>query len=271
MIIPVVVDGAVTSRDGTAIAFERRGDGPAVVLVGGGLDDGTENAPLAAALASAHTVYNYSRRGRGRSGDTPPCAVAREIEDLQALVEEAGGSAHVYGTSSGGALALEAAAAGVAFDRIAVYEIPWNMAGDWPRRWGEYVARLRAALAEQRRGDAVELFLRVAGTGEDEIAAIRSSPYWEGTQELAHTLAYDAACLGDGRPPAGRLARITQPTLVATGAGHPLDAPAWVQALDAAADEIAARVPHARRLRVDGQAHIVDAETVAPILARFFA
>jgi pimeloyl-ACP methyl ester carboxylesterase len=132
------------------------------------------------------------------------------------------------------------------------------------------VTRLDAALAKQRRGDAVELFLRVAGTPDDKIAAIRSSPYWEGMQALAHTLAYDAACLGDGRPPAGRLASITQPTLVATGTGHPPGSPAWVQALDAAADEIAARIPHADRRRLDGQAHIVDAEAFAPILAGFF-
>jgi pimeloyl-ACP methyl ester carboxylesterase len=141
------------------IAYERGGDGPAVILVGGGLDDGAENAPLAAALASTFTTYNYARRGRGGSGDALPYALRREIEDIQALVDAAGGSAHVYGVSSGGALALEAAAAGVACDRIVVYEIPWSMADDWPRIWSDYVTRLQAALAEQRRGDAVELFL----------------------------------------------------------------------------------------------------------------
>jgi hypothetical protein len=260
----------VASRDGTVIAYERHGDGPAVVLVGGGLDDGAENAPLATELASTFSVYNYARRGRGGSGDTQPYALRREIEDVAALIVAAGGSAHVYGASSGGALALEAAAAGVAVDRIAVYEIPWNLADDWPRRWSDYVARLRAVLAAQRRDDAVELFLRVAGTGDDEIAAIRSSPYWAGMEGLAHTLAYDAACLGDGRPPADRLARITQPTLVATGAGHPPGSPAWVQALDAAADRVAASIPHAQRARLEGQSHVVDAKTFAPVLARFF-
>lgn len=260
----------VTSRDGTEIAFERRGGGPAVVLVGGGLDDGRENVPLAAALANAFTVYNYSRRGRGESGDTPPFALAREIEDLQALVEKAGGTAHAYGVSSGGALALEAAAAGVPFDRIAVYEIPWSTAGDWAQRWHDYVTDLDVALAERRRGDAVELFLRVAGTPDDEIAAIRRSPYWDGMEALAHTLAYDAACLGDGRPPVGRLPSIAQPTLVATGAAHPPESPAWIQALDAAADEIATHMPHAQRRRVEGQTHIIDADTFAPLLADFF-
>jgi pimeloyl-ACP methyl ester carboxylesterase len=93
----------VMSRDGTSIAFERAGAGPALVLVGGSLDDGSENAPLAAELARTFTVVNYARRGRGASGDTPPYAVDREIEDLSALVADAGGRAHVVGVSSGGA------------------------------------------------------------------------------------------------------------------------------------------------------------------------
>jgi pimeloyl-ACP methyl ester carboxylesterase len=121
----------VTSRDGTSIAYDRQGAGPAVVLVGGGLVDPVsgrpgrwENAPLAAALAGRFTVYNYDRRGRGDSGDTLPYAVDRELEDLQALLDQAGGSAHLYGVSSGGALVLEAAAAGLPTDRLAVYEVP---------------------------------------------------------------------------------------------------------------------------------------------------
>ena len=104
----------VTSNDGTTIAYDRKGSGPAVVLVGGALDDGAENASLVPALAEHFTVYNYARRGRGASGFTEPYAVEREIEDLDALIAEAGGSAHLFGASSGGALALEAAAAGSA-------------------------------------------------------------------------------------------------------------------------------------------------------------
>jgi pimeloyl-ACP methyl ester carboxylesterase len=262
---------AITSRDGTSIAYERQGSGPAVILVTGGLDDGSENAPLAEALASGFTVLNYARRGRGRSGDTEPYALEREIEDIDALIAVAGGSVHVYGVSSGGALALEAAAAGVAIDSIAVYEVPWNMADDWPQRWGEYAARLEEALADGRRGDAVELFLRVAGSSSEEVAAVRSSPYWDGMEELAHTLAYDAACLGSGRPPSDRLAKIAVPTLVATGAAHPSGSPEWVEALDAAADATAASIPRAQRRVLEGQSHLVDPTTFAPTLARFFA
>src|SRR3712207_5067507 len=114
-----------TSRDGTRIAYERAGSGPPLVLVGGGLDDGSENAPLVPLLARHFTVCNYARRGRGGSGDTPPYELRREIEDLDAIISELGGQAHVYAVSSGGALALEAAAAGSAIDELVVYEVPY--------------------------------------------------------------------------------------------------------------------------------------------------
>src|SRR5919106_7071022 len=169
-----------TSRDGTSIAYDRQGSGPALILVGGGLDDGAENVPLAAELARSFTVYNYARRGRGDSGDTQPYALEREIEDLQALVAEAGGSAHLYGVSSGGALAIEAAAAGLAIDRLAVYEVPYLVADDVARRWRRYVEELGAVLAEGRRGDALALFMRLAGSSEEDIAGARSAPFWPG-------------------------------------------------------------------------------------------
>jgi pimeloyl-ACP methyl ester carboxylesterase len=261
----------VTSRDGTSIAYRSMGAGPALILVGGGLDDGSENAPLAVELAESFVVYNYVRRGRGESGDTLPYAVEREIEDIDALLALAGGTAHLYGVSTGGALALEATAAGVAVDRLAVYEVPYNVADDWPQRWRNYVEELEAALAEGRRGDALELFMQLAGSSEEEIAGARSSPIWPGMEALAHTLAYDAACLGDGQPPTDRLARITQPTLVATGvdANGP-GAAAWVLALDPAADAIAASIPHARRQTFDGQSHVADPRAIATILREFF-
>src|SRR4051794_20516966 len=102
----------VISADGTAIAYDRSGSGPVVILVGGGFADRRDPifVGLAQALAPRFTVFNYDRRGRGDSGDTMPYAVQREIEDLKALIDEAGGNAMVFGGSSGGALALEAAA-----------------------------------------------------------------------------------------------------------------------------------------------------------------
>jgi len=260
----------VTSDDGTRIAYDVQGTGPALILVGGGLDDGSENAPLVPALADRFTVYNYARRGRGESGDTPPYQVSREIEDLAALVVRAGGRAYLYGVSSGGALVLEAAAAGIPAARLAVYEVPYNLDPDWPARWRAYAEAVRAAVAEGRRGHALEEFLRVTGSPDAEIDGIRSSPYWPAMESVAHTLPYDAACLGHGHPPTDRLARIPQPTLVATGDADRLpDAPAWVRALGPAADAIAAAIPHAERQTFAGQSHVADPGAVAPALVHF--
>jgi hypothetical protein len=262
----------VTSKDGTSITYDRQGTGPAVILVGGAIDDGSENAPLATELAKQFTVYNYARRGRGDSGDTLPYAVQREIEDLEALIAEAGGSAHLYGVSSGGALVLEAAAAGVAADRLAVYEVPYVLDDEgphWHRGDGE---KAEALLAEGRRGEVVELFMRTVGSSEDLIVQARSSPFWPGLEALAHTLVYDAFCVGDGPPPAARLATVTRPTLVATGGarsdphvgGQPPDF------FDRAADASAASIPQADRQTFAGQGHVADPKVVAHALERFF-
>jgi pimeloyl-ACP methyl ester carboxylesterase len=249
----------VTSRDGTTIAYDRQGAGPPVILVGGGLDDGSENAPLAAELADRFTVYNYARRGRGESGDTQPYAVERELEDLVALIGQAGGSAHVYGVSSGGMFAFEAAAAGLAIQRLGVYEVPYDTTAEATRRNQAYREQLQGALAQGRRGDAVELFMRLAGSSDEDIAGARSSPYWPGVEALAHTLAYDAACYGP--PPVDRLATVTQPTLVLTGGG--------AEFFELAADAIAAAVPGAERVVLEGQRHVADPKAVATVLGRF--
>ena len=259
----------LTSNDGTPIAYDRAGSGPAVVLVGGALVDPAtgragrwENAPLATELARHYTVYNYDRRGRGESGDGQPYALEREIEDIDALIAEAGGSAVLYGVSSGGALALEAAAAGSAVERIAVYDVPYSVgAGAW-QRWRDYLERLGPLLAEDRRDAAIELFMRVAGAPDDAIAEARSTPAWPNLEAIAHTLAYDAACLNDGRPPNARLATIEQPTLVLSG-GHD-------DFFELAADTVAASLPNARRHVLVGQSHAIEATALAPVLGWFF-
>ena len=248
----------VTSKDGTAIAYERLGAGPAVILVGGAFVDRSENAPLAAELAERFSVYNYDRRGRGDSGDTRPYAVEREIEDLEALIAEAGGAAHLYGISSGGA-------------RVAVYEVPYDMAEGGRRRHREYMASLERSLAEGRRGDAAELFMRLAGASDEMVAGARSSPMWPGLEAIAHTLLYDAACMGDNRPPTDRLARITRPTLVATGGASPESFVGGGGDFFAkAADAVAASIPRAQRQTVEGQTHQVDPKVMASVLERFF-
>jgi pimeloyl-ACP methyl ester carboxylesterase len=261
----------VRSRDGTSIAFDRFGSGPPVILVGGAFVDRSESTGLAEELSKGFTVFNYDRRGRGDSSDTPPYAMHREIEDIEALVSEADGPAHLYGISSGGALALEAAAAGAPIEKVAVYEVPYNMAEDGQERQREYLEQLTAFLADGRRGDAAELFMRTAGASEEMIAGARSSPAWPGLEELAPTLAYDAACLGNGQPPPDRFARITQPTLVATGGASP---DSFVGGggdfFGKAADAIAAIIPAARREIIEGQTHMVDPKALAPVLQRFF-
>jgi len=250
----------VRSKDGTSIAFDRVGAGPAVILVTGALDDGSENAPLATELAPAFTVFNYARRGRGDSGDDPVYAVEREVEDIDALIMEAGGSAHLYGVSSGGMFAIEAAAAGLAVDRLAVYDVPYDVADGATDRNDAYRKQLRSATSEGRHGDAVELFMRLAGSTDDEIAGARRSSFWPGLEVLALTLAYDAELYGP--PPIGRLATVRQPTLVISGGDRFFFGPAG--------DAVAASVPNAERLVLENQGHVADPTVVAPVLRRFF-
>lgn len=262
----------MTSADGTRLAVTCEGTGPAVVLVGGGLDDGAENAPLATELSRWFTVYNYARRGRGGSGDIQPYAVTQEIEDLGAVITLAGGAAHVHGVSSGGALALRAAAAGVPITRLSVYEVPYAIDAEAVAVWREYVDHLKATLTRGDLDGALRLFMRLAGAGEDDIDAAASSPAWPGLLAIAHTLAYDAACLGDGEPPVADLARVTQPTLVVTGAVPDPHMPGLPRGFfDAAADVVAANIPNATRKVVEGQSHVADPTRMALVLKDFYS
>jgi pimeloyl-ACP methyl ester carboxylesterase len=262
---------SVTSKDGTTIVYDRSGNGPAVILVGGATVTRHDQAPLATELAAHFAVYNYDRRGRGESDDTLPYALEREIEDIEALIAAAGGSAYLYGISSGGGLVLEAAAAGVAAGKIAVYEVPYDMLPGGDERYREYNETLTALLAEGRRGDAFALFMRFAGASEENVEGARNSPMWAGLEALAPTLAYDAACLGNGRPNAERLAKITQPALIAIGGAS---ADSFIGGggnfFEAAADAVAESIPHAQRESIEGQTHMVDPKALAPVLTSFF-
>ena len=259
----------VRSKDGTEIAYTRGGNGPAVVLVGGGLDDGSENAALIPAMASEFTVINYARRGRGESGTIAPYALEREIEDLAVVVKEVGGRAHVFGASSGGALVLEAAAAGLPIDRIAVWEVPYAVADEAVRGWQQYVRALREALHD--RDQALTLFMRLAGSPEEMVSQVRQSEYWPAMLELAPTLAHDAACLGDGRPPVDRLVTISQPTVVLTGPGGEATSEEMpVDYMGNSADAIVAAIPAAERRRLSEGGHMVDPEVLGPVLIDWF-
>src|SRR2546425_1217488 len=152
----------VISKDGTKIAYDKEGEGPAVILVAGALS--VRFPELSKLLAPRFTVYNYDRRGRGDSGDTKPYAVEREVEDIAALLDVAGGSACLYGHSSGAALALEAALRlGNKVKKLAMYEAPYNDDPKVQHAWGQYIKQLTDALAANRRGDAVALFMKYVG------------------------------------------------------------------------------------------------------------
>lgn len=264
--------GRVTSQDGTIIAYERSGSGPGVVLVSGALGDGSGNVPLAAELSRRFTVVNYARRGRGGSSDTFPYAVEREFEDLATVIQTLDEPRYLYGGCSGGALALEAVAAGLTGTaKIAVYEVPYNISTEWLRQWRDYIDGIQAALAVGERHAALELFLRITGASDEDVVAARSAPFWDGAVSLAHTLAYDAACLGSGQPSSARLAAVRQPTLILTGtAGHAPDAAAWMAAMDGAAEAMVAGLPRGRRGVLEGQGHSPDPAVLAAALADFF-
>jgi pimeloyl-ACP methyl ester carboxylesterase len=258
--------GTTVSADGTTIAFERSGGGRPVVLVGGAFNIRATAAPLAALLASDLTVFTYDRRGRGDSGDTAPYSVAREVEDLAAVVEEAGGSAAVYGLSSGAALALRAAAEGVPVTRLALYEPPFLVVGDDTRAPTsvDLAQRYAELTAEGRRTEAVQLFLTTAGLPPEVVDDMHTQPVWPALEGLAHTLAYDTSILGDGSVPTESAATVTVPTLVIDGGASP----GWARRSVAALVEA---LPDGRLRTLDGQTHDVDPAVLAPVLLEFFA
>ncbi len=255
----------VTSKDGTTIAFDRLGAGPPVVLVTGGSVDRSSNAPLAEVLASDFTVHNYDRRGRGPSGDTQPYAVRREVEDIAAVLDAAGGSAGLYGSSSGAALALEAAASGLPVTKLALWEPPFIPDNGPPRPPADTAETYRQLVADGRRGDAVEYFMaKVVGLPAEFVAQARSSPWWPNQEALAHTLAYDAEVMADYSPPTQRAAAVAVPTLILTGGtSFP-----W---MSDTAQALVEAMPNASSRILDGQTHDVDPAVLGPALREFFA
>lgn len=259
----------IRSADGTAIAFDRSGDGPPVLVVGGAMCDRAMTRPTAEELAKYCTVINYDRRGRGDSGDTAPYAVEREIEDLGALIAEVGGKASVYGHSSGAGLALHAAARGLPITRLVLHEPPYVPDGEEERRISrEYAEKLEAILAEDRRGDAVELFMTTVGMTREMVGQMRNEPWWAGMEEIAPTLAYDSEVMGDisggGTIPADVVVKVTIPALVLCGGASP----AWMIDIG---KQIADAMPNGRHSVLEGQEHVVAPEVLVPVLAEFLA
>jgi pimeloyl-ACP methyl ester carboxylesterase len=254
----------VTSKDGTKIAFDRLGQGPPVIMVGGASTDRQSNAPVGGLLADRFTVFNYDRRGRGPSGDTPPYAVQREIEDIDAVIGAAGGPAFLYGTSSGACLILEAAAAGLPITKAALWEPPYII--DPALRPPADTAKTFSDLVSAgRRGDAVEFFMtKVVGMPAEFAAQSRTQPWWAATEALAHTLAYDATIMGDYSPPVDRAASVTVPILLIAGAAS---FPFMLETAEA----LAKAIPNAQTRTLEGQTHDVAPDVIAPVLEEFFS
>lgn len=255
----------VVSRDGTTIAYDTAGEGPPLVLLNGAFRDHTIFDDLVPALARHCTVYAYDRRGRGQSGDAPSYAVEREIEDLEAMIEEAGGSAAVFAGSTGANLALRAAFAGAPITRLALHE-PFFRPDGFPKPPPNAAETLQALLAEgDRRGEAAEYFLGpVLGLTPDDVAQWRKGPIWAMNEANAHTLLYDIAICGDFTVPAGRLAQLPTRTLVLNSDRTS----AWLRA---AAQETAAALPNGRGLELSGSWHRIDMDVLGRALVEFAA
>jgi pimeloyl-ACP methyl ester carboxylesterase len=258
---------SAVSRDGTRIAFDRVGDGPALICVDGAFctrkqGPGKSLAPL---LGERFTVYTYDRRGRGESGDTVPYAIEREIEDLEAVVERAGGAAHVFGHSSGAVLALEAARREVAIKRLALYEVPFVVDQTRPPAPADLLEQVKAAIASDLPGRAVRRFMHDAVSAPAVVGyAMSLTPACRAT---ASTLPYDITILGDyqkGQPlPAERWSLVSMPTLLLKGG----KSPAWLKNATRALADV---LPNVQEKVLDGQTHMVKAKVTAPALLEFF-
>ena len=258
--------GTVTSADGTVIAVDRSGAGPAVVLVQGALNERADPvmSGLAAGLSRWFTVFSYDRRGRGGSGDTRPYAVEREIEDLAAVIAEAGGQAAVFGGSSGAGLALSAAVRNPAITRLALWEPPYHADDSAPPLPGDFAEQLDRLVEAGRQADAVELFLvRAVQASPQDVAGMRGHASWPAMEAAARSLAYEARVMGPGNAlPAELLAGITQPALVLNGGASP----AWMRR---AGQAVADAIPGAVYRVLEGQSHSVAPAAIVPELLEF--
>ncbi len=251
------------SKDGTVIAYDKYGHGPAVVISGGTVGDRSQQADVAQLLATEFTVFNFDRRGRGETELKGPYTRDGEFEDLDAMIHVAGGSAFVYGTSGPGVMALLAASSGrlvSTIKKMVLWEPPFVLDGHIP---SNYKHQLESMLAEGQRGDMVELFMTSAvGMPKEVVASMRQMPFWPAQEALAHTLVYDAILMGDYSIPKDRIARVKVPTLVIDGGTIPF--------VTASCEAVATAMPNAKRLTLPGQPHNVDPNAIAPAIIEFF-
>jgi pimeloyl-ACP methyl ester carboxylesterase len=258
----------IKSADGTEIAYERVGQGPPLIIVGGAWNTRQSGAELAERLADGFTVYTYDRRGRGDSGDTPPYAVEREVEDLEAVIDAAGGSAALFGHSSGGALALETTARSVSVSRLAVYEPPYIIDASRPPLPDDYIEHLEELVGAGKRREVVSYFMTEAvGMPPEMVEGMLESPMVASMEPLAHTVSYDGRVMlrgsMHGEPlPAEWRDSVTVPTLVMDGG----NSPEWVRN---SATALVRLLPDVTYRTLEGQDHAASAEAIAPVLEEF--
>jgi pimeloyl-ACP methyl ester carboxylesterase len=256
----------VISKDGTRIAFDRIGSGQAIILVDGALCHRRlgPSQKLAELLANNFTVFTYDRRGRGESGDTQPYTVEREVEDLESLIKEAGGTVYIFGVSSGAALSLEAAKRIPGIAKLALFEAPFIVDGSRPTISWEPI---RESIAADHRGKAIKLFLKAVGAPAIFIAFISLTPMWHKLKEVANTLPYDGTIVEDKQKGKHLSAdwwdSVTMPTLAMDGG----KSPKWIRQ---AMQELANILPNAQYRTLKGQTHNVTPKVHAPVLAEFF-
>lgn len=255
----------VVSKDGTEIAYDQTGKGPAIILVGGALAQraNPDVKSLAALLAPHFTAIIYDRRGRGDSGDTAPYAVEREVEDIEALIDKAGGSAFVFGHSSGAALALEAARRlDGKIKKLALYEPPFLIAKS-DQQLVNHLVQLKKMLAAGRRGEMIEYWMTaIIGMPAEAVAPMKGSPMWQELMSVAPTVVYDLTIMRNYSDPARRIAGITMPTLAMDGGASP----AWAAE---AAQTLVEAIPKTQRRTLAGQTHGAAPEVLAPVLVEF--
>jgi pimeloyl-ACP methyl ester carboxylesterase len=252
----------VTSKDGTSIAYEVAGTGPALILVdaAGHYREFSSFDGLVGLLATDFTVYHYDRRGRGGSTDTAPFAVEREVDDLAALIDVAGGSAFLYAYSSGGLVALHAAAGGLPVPKLALLETPIEPDEDRSAQ-AAFTADLGGLVAAGRREAAVEYYLTGIGVPDDLVAGMRGTPSWAAMEAVAHTLVYDS--LISEATSYQLLASVTVPTLVLDSEGSGDD-------LAGMAAIVAKGLPNCSHRSLPGEWHGVADDVLAPVLTEFF-
>lgn len=262
----------VTSKDGTRIAFDKVGSGPSVILVNGAMSYrrafDTTLEQLAELVGKHFTVYDYDRRGRGESTNTVPFTKVREIEDIQALVADAGGEAMLAGFSSGGAVTLETAAVTPGVTKAFVYEVPF-IVDDSRQPLADYEGHTTKLVAEGKLDELIEYFITVvAGIPAEFVGGIKQDQaMWARMRAIAPTIPHDAAFISGfmkGKPlPAGYWDKVKVPVLVGDGGASP----AWLRN---AAEALGKALPHASRETFEGQTHSFEPKVLAPVLIEFF-